>query len=216
MPPREVRQVDAGMHEDRLALDLEQYTRLALNLGASRAVVMSVRDIPVDERVVLKCQVPRCFGYGACAHCPPHTLSPGDLRALLAGYEWAIFFSLNVPSEIIVRDRATREERIDAYLRVFDLISEVESAAFHHGHYRAFGLGAGSCRHSLCATQEDCKALKGEKCRFSLRSRPSMEAVGIDVYQMAARLGWEVYPIGSSLQAQDVPHGMLAGVVVVQ
>ena len=58
--------------------------------------------------------------------------------------------------------------------------------------------------------------MKGDKCRFALRSRPSMEAVGIDVYRLAAQLGWEIYPIASSLKANEVPHGLLAGIVVVQ
>jgi predicted metal-binding protein len=213
---RDLRRIDPGMYEDRLTADLEQYRRLALAGGASRAAVISASEIPVDERIVLKCRIPRCFGYGACAHCPPHTLAPTELRDLLTGYQWAVFFSLTVPAEVIVRDRATKEARIEVYRRVFDLVSEVESAAFHHGHYRAFGLAAGSCRHSLCATQEDCQALRGEKCRFALRARPSLEAVGIDVFRLAASLGWEVYPIGSSLKAAEVPHGMLAGIVVVQ
>jgi hypothetical protein len=43
-----------------------------------------------------------------------------------------------------------------------------------------------------------------------------MEAVGIDVYQMVARADWEIYPIGSSVKASEVPKGTLAGIVVVQ
>ena len=34
----------------------------------------------LDERVTLKCQIPRCFGYGVGAHCPPNTLKPAELR----------------------------------------------------------------------------------------------------------------------------------------
>ncbi len=49
-----------------------------------------------------------------------------------------------------------------------------------------------------------------------MKARPSMEAVGIDVYQMVTKAGWEIYPIGSSLTAEEVPKGTLAGIVVVQ
>ncbi len=66
------------------------------------------------------------------------------------------------------------------------------------------------------ARPSDCAAVKGERCRFPLKSRPSLEAVGIDVYQMFARLGWEIYPAGSGMTAEDVPCGSLAGMVVVQ
>jgi hypothetical protein len=60
------------------------------------------------------------------------------------------------------------------------------------------------------------KTLEGKKCRFSLRSRPSMEAVGIDVYQMVARAGWDIYPIGSDDKPEDIPKGTLAGLIIVQ
>lgn len=212
----EVRKIDVAMYEERLPVDLEQYATLALGLGATHAAAVSVRDVVIDERVTLKCQIPRCFGYGVSAHCPPSTLKPGELRELLARYEWAVFFALDVPAEVIVRDRNTKEERIEAYRKVFEIVSEIESRAFYHGHYLAFGLAAGSCRSSLCPTQEDCKAMNGEKCRFALRSRPSLEAVGVDAYQMVARLGWDIYPIGSGLQPEKIPHGTLAGMVVVQ
>ena len=88
---------------------------------------------------------------------------------------------------------------------MYTIVSEVESAAFYDGHYLAFGFAAGSCRHTFCGQMPDCQAMKGDKCRFSLKSRPSMEAVGIDVYKMVALAGWDIYPIGSGAKAQDVP-----------
>ncbi len=43
-----------------------------------------------------------------------------------------------------------------------------------------------------------------------------MEAVGIDVYKMVALAGWDIYPIGSGANAENVPKGTLAGIVIVQ
>jgi predicted metal-binding protein len=57
--------------------------------------------------------------------------------------------------------------------------------------------------------------MQGEKCRISLRSRPSMEAVGIDVYRMVASQGWDIYPIGSDAEPTDVPSGTLTGIVII-
>ena len=94
-------------------------------------------------------------------------------------------------------------------------VTAIESLAFYDGHYLAFGFGAGSCRHTFCGLEEDCQAMKGQKCRFSLRSRPSMEAVGIDVFRMAASAGWDIYPIGSNAKPEDIPKGTLAGIVIV-
>ena len=88
--------------------------------------------------------------------------------------------------------------------------------AFYDGHYLAFGFAAGSCRHSYCSREETCAALVGKKCRFALFARPSMEAVGIDVYKLAASVGWDIYPVGSGAAAEAVPKGTLAGIVIVQ
>ncbi|HOI96645.1 MAG TPA: DUF2284 domain-containing protein [Syntrophobacter fumaroxidans] len=211
-----VRKITVDMNEGKLKEDLDRYRDRAVELGASRAIVVRAEAIPVDERVTLKCRIPRCFGYGASAHCPPNTLQPAELREILTRYKWAVFFTLDVPPEVIVRDKSTITERVEAYQLVFKIVSEVESAAFYNGHYLAFGFAAGSCRHTYCGRHEDCPAMQGRRCRFSLLARPSMEAVGIDVYKMVASAGWDIYPIGSGAKSEDIPKGVLAGIVIVQ
>lgn len=213
---RKVEKITVDMQAGRLAQDLERYAQKAQEMGATRAAVIKAADIPVDERVTLKCQIPRCFGYGVGAHCPPNTLKPAELQAILNKYQWAVLFTLDVPPGVIVRDKATIKERVAVYQKVFKMVSELESLAFYDGHYLAFGFGAGSCRHTFCGQEESCAAMEGKRCRVSLRSRPSMEAVGIDVYQLVTRQGWDIYPIGSSAKPEDMPKGVLAGVVIVQ
>jgi predicted metal-binding protein len=200
----------------RLPDDLDKYCQKGLELGATQAKVIPAQDIVVDDRVPLKCQVPRCFGYGAGAHCPPNTLKPQELRDILKLYEWAILFIKEVPPEVIVRDKATIKERVAAYQDMFKIVSELESMAFYNGHYLAFGFGAGSCRHTFCGQQDNCQAMEGKRCRFSLLARPSMEAVGMDVYRMVTQAGWDIYPIGSGAKPGDIPKGTLAGIVIVQ
>ena len=200
----------------RLPKDLEKYCQKALELGATQAKIVPAQEIVVDDRVPLKCQIPRCFGYGAGAHCPPNTLKPQELREILKLYEWAILFIKEVPPEVIVRDKATIKERVAAYQDMFKIVSELESMAFYDGHYLAFGFGAGSCRHTFCGQQDNCQAMEGKRCRFSLLARPSMEAVGLDVYKMVTQAGWDIYPIGSGAKPADIPKGILAGIVIVQ
>ncbi len=214
--PHQVEKIAVDMKEAHLARDLEKYREKALALGADRAEIIRVEEIPVDERVIVKCQIPRCFGYGAGAHCPPHTMKPAELREVLKKYHWAVFFIKEMPPEVIVRDKATVKERVAGYQEVFKIVSEVESMAFYDGHYLAFGFAAGSCRHTFCWQQEDCQALEGKRCRFSLLARPSMEAVGMDVYKMVAAQGWDIYPIGSGAKPEDMPKGVLAGIIIVQ
>jgi predicted metal-binding protein len=213
---RKVEKIAVDMHEDRLQQDLERYRDLALSMGATQAKIIKAADIPVDVRVTLKCQIPRCFGYGVSAQCPPNTMKPAELQAIIDKYHWAVFFIMDVPPEVIVRDKATIKERVAAYQLIYKIVNEVESSAFYDGHYLAFGFAAGSCRHTFCGQLENCQAMEGNRCRFSLKSRPSMEAVGIDVYKMAAQAGWDIYPIGSGAKPEDMPKGTLAGIVIVQ
>ena len=213
---KKVEKITVDMNAGRLSEDLERYANKALEMGASKAAVIATDQVPVDERITLKCQVPRCFGYGVGAHCPPNTLKPAEMRAYLKQYQWAVFFITDIPAEVIVRNKETIKERVEAFQKVYKIVSEVESMAFYDGHYLAFGFGAGSCRHTFCGDQKDCRAMKGDRCRFSLVSRPSMEAVGIDVYRMVAQAGWEIYPIGSDASPASIPKGTLAGIVIVQ
>jgi len=213
---QEMKKVNISTNEAELVRDLERYREKALELGATNAYLVRTAQIPVDETVVLKCQIPRCFGYGVSANCPPHTLKPEELRQHLKKFSWAVFFCKDVAAEVIVRDKATIKERVSAYQNINKIVSALESLAFYDGHYLAFGLGAGSCRHTLCGKEESCLALEGKKCRFALLARPSMEAVGIDVFLLAAQEGLEIYPIGSGIKADQVPKGVLAGIVFVK
>jgi predicted metal-binding protein len=215
-PMDQISKITADRNQNLLEGHLKNYEKKALELGAARTAIIRADTIPVDGRVTLKCQIPRCFGYGASAHCPPNTLKPAELKEQLKQYQWAVLFNIETPSEVIVRNKATIKERIAAYLNVFKIVGALESMAFYDGHYFAFGFGAGSCRHSFCSREETCAALEGKKCRFALVSRPSMEAVGIDVYGLVASVGWDIYPIGSGADVGRVPKGTLAGIVIVQ
>jgi len=213
---RKLKKITPDPEETRIADDLQRYQDKALELGATSARIVRADEIPVDDRVTMKCQIPLCFGYGVGANCPPNTIRPAELRSLLEKYRWAVFFVKEIPPAVVVRDKATIKERVAAYQDVYKIVNGVESAAFYDGHYLAFGFGAGSCRHTFCGLQEDCAVLKGTKCRFSLRSRPSMEAVGIDVYKMVMSAGWSIYPIGSDAKPDEIPCGVLAGIVIVR
>ncbi len=212
---KKIRKIVLDINKEDIINDLKRYKEKTIELGATKVRIIKTNEILIDERVILKCQVPRCFGFGVSAHCPPNTLKPAELRTYLEKYGWAVFFIKEIPSEVIVRDKATIKERVAEYQQVFKIVGDIESMAFYDGYYFAFGFAAGSCRHTFCGLENNCIALEGKRCRFSLRARPSMEAVGIDVYKMITQSGWDVYPIGSNAEAKNIPKGTLAGLVVI-
>jgi len=109
----------------------------------------------------------------------------------------------------------TINDLMAGYRDITRIVSEIESQAFYDGHYMAVGFSAGSCRHHFCLAHPTCAALEGESCRHYFKARPSMEAVGINVYQMVARAGWDIYPIGADAKLEAIPKGTMAGVVIV-
>jgi hypothetical protein len=42
-----------------------------------------------------------------------------------------------------------------------------------------------------------------------------MEAVGMDANTMATKVGWDMYPIGQSISTEEIPYGLLLGLVLI-
>jgi len=80
--------------------------------------------------------------------------------------------------------------------KIHDIVCAIESIAFNDGYYLSAGFSAGGCKTALCSGRV-CQFLDSGRCRFPHRSRPSMEGVGIDAFDLIARVGWDVYPIAS-------------------
>lgn len=192
---------------------LEELRLKARELGADKAAVIDTSAISVSEAVAFKCRVPRCPNYEICAHCPPHAPTPEEFRRVLASFRKAIIFNKRFAPEVMLSpdQEAARSE---AFRSIFELAAKLESAAFYAGHYLSFGLPAGSCRNVLCHEQKVCAVLQGKACLFPALARPSMEAVGIDVFQLAALAGWDMQPLGREAKADQVDQSSLTGIVV--
>jgi predicted metal-binding protein len=212
---REVRKVTAEITDEQLQSDLERYAGLALEFGATDTRIITTDMVLIDERVRAKCIWPKCGGYGLSAHCPPHAPPLDEVRKIVSRYRRGLFIRLNVAADQIA-GRQARQQRLwwPSTETLHKLVSKVEAEAFCNGYYLALGFGSGSCKgfcHEL-----DCTAIQpGQGCRFPLKSRPSMESVGMDVFKMATRAGWEVYPVGASISPGDVPVGSKFGLVLI-
>ena len=79
----------------------------------------------------------------------------------------------------------------ERYLRLLQIVTTVESAAFYRGRHLAMGFGTGSCRALFCFAERQCRGLlRCQTCRHPWRSRPSLAAMGIDGQAMARERGW--------------------------
>lgn len=211
-----IRRIMEKIPGEQLQRDLEKYRQRSIELGATDAKVISADEVVIDERVLAKCTYPRCTGYGTNANCPPHAMSPDQLRKTLSKFRYAVFLKLEVPADDIAGREARDKDLTLPYQRkLAEITARIEAEAFYDGYHLALAFGNGSCKKLFCPDVE-CRALVlGQACPHSLKARAPVEAVGMDVYTMAARVGWDIYPIGIATSPSGVPYGLRLALVFV-
>ena len=143
--------------------NLEKLEAFAIEKGAVRAERILIEDVVIDERVYYKCLY-GCPSFGSSKMCPPNTPLPRDFERALRKFKWGLIVQ-------------TRPKDIT------EMVVAVEREAFLLGHYLALGLKGGKC--FLCA---ECTA-PDEPCLHPDQARPSMEALGIDVFTTLENAG---------------------------
>jgi predicted metal-binding protein len=202
--------------EDLLQADLERYRKTALELGATDAKIITTDVIVIDERVRAKCMYPKCRWYGTSANCPPNSMDLDLARKIVEKFRYAVFIKLEVPStEVAGKDARNKDLSRPSQLKIREIVSKIESKAFFDGYHLALGLGEGPCKNAFCPDRE-CQALiTGQPCRHPLKATGSMEGLGMDAFMMAAKVGWDIYPIGASVSPSEVPFGNKLGLVLI-
>jgi len=210
-----VRKIVERVPDEVLQKDLEKYRQRALELGATDAEIITTDMVLIDERVRAKCIWPKCQGYGICVHCPPYAPELDQVRKIVNNYRYAIFIRLEVPTEEMAGPEAGKKRLFwRSSVVTHEIVSRIEGEAFFDGYHLALGFAVGSCK-GFCPDLECSALLPGQGCRHPLRARASMEAVGMDAFTMAAKVGWDIYPIGPSISPADVPHGSKLGLVLI-
>ena len=203
--------------EEAVRANMERYRATALELGASDAALIPASDVPIDERVRLKCVVPRCIRAGETPYCPPHSPDLDLIRRALGRFSWAILFKCNVaPIEAYAPGSGTtkaEQRRVHSFhQKSGEVVHVLERQAYKDGYHLAMGLGGGSCKDYLCQGQM-CQFLDSGRCRFPHRARPAMEAMGIDVVALINQAGWQAYALLDDLQV--IPCAITVGIVFI-
>jgi predicted metal-binding protein len=202
----------------KIKQDLEKYRSLAINLGAYDAVIVSSEEVIIDERVRAKCMYPKCSQYGTSINCPPYVPDINFMKKVISKYQYAVLFSVKGEIEHFIKpDFYLKFGGMKNPARVLlnQICSEIESRSYYDGYYLSIAFGQGPCKSLWCPDQTCAAIQPGSGCRFPLKSRSSMEAVGMDVFRMASRQGWEIYPCGEKIEKGDIPHVLLVGLVLI-
>jgi len=176
-----------------------QLVEIALAEGAKTARIISASTIVVDERVRLKCEVPKCAHYSQYLTCPPHVMDVETFSKILSLYAWGLLVQVeaesidstdktgSIISEFVLKENARPHRPYQ--LKLLNIVETVEKAAFKKGLRFAAGFTGGEC--VLCERCVDNKS--ADPCRHPFRARPAMEAVGIDVIKTAQNAGLSVH-----------------------
>jgi len=178
--------------------DLELLLKIGREIGADVIKPIEAKDIVVDERVRLKCEVPLCYGYNRYLTCPPYVMSVEEFRKTLKRYSKGLLVqviargvdSLDKDKEISKELIESLEEDIHSYWmkKLHEVVDKLEKEAFKLGYYLAAGFIGGHCQ--LC---KKCVVESGSRvCRFPFKARPSMEALGIDIMKTCKNAGLPV------------------------
>ncbi|RLB20873.1 MAG: hypothetical protein DRG71_09120 [Deltaproteobacteria bacterium] len=180
----------------------------AMAMGARDARLIPVGTIPVEHEIQQMCKSPRCIGYGQCANCPPYVTSQDESRIWIARFNEALIVKMDIPPKLL-----TSENHYDPFKRIFLIVTSLERIALKQGYQNASALGAGSCKPVFCMDQP-CAVLQGKECRYPHLARPSLEAIGINVFKLAQRVGWKMYKILKGTDSNTVPSASLIGMVL--
>ena len=182
----------------------------ALAMGANDAKIIATDIISIQDEIIEMCRDPLCEGFGTSINCPPHAMQPVRFREEIRQYPNALLFKTDVDPEILLS-----EKRHAAFRRIHEIVTQLESLCRDAGYSRSKGLAAGSCKPVFCPDY-DCQALiDGSSCRYDALARPSMEALGINVFKLIENVGWEIHRLTRESDPASVPGGVLAGMVLV-
>lgn len=148
----------------------------ALQKIAWQKAEINTDQITFSEEVLKACEANYCGKYNTNWTCPPGAGKPEDLRRRYTAYKKAFVYT-------------TKHEIEDS----FDIVGMLEAGKVHAGQEDAVlkalagedikMLGASACQICKKCTYPDAP------CRFPERSRPSVEACGINVVDLSAKCG---------------------------
>ena len=139
------------------------------------------RDVIVAQWVRMKCMF-GCGEYGRNAACPPNTPSIPECERFFSEYHQGVIFHFN-------KKVKNPEDRKKWGRDINKGLLELEKEVFIKGHEKAFVLFMDSC--AFCGDLKNCAGTR-EECKNPDKSRPGMDAMGIDVYSTVRGMGYEV------------------------
>ena len=178
--------------------------------GATAAAAISAGDISVEPELALFCTQKKCEGYGKSMHCPPFGMNPSAFKKLLSEFSDAVVFKIDASTKKLLG-----EEKAAEFMKLQTISAQLESFARREGFRRARAFAGGSCKEIFCSDRP-CSGLSDSKsCRYEEIARASMSGLGINVFKLVEKAGWEMRKVTGEGDSEAEPVGTLAGLVLI-
>ena len=168
------------------AKDIE---RLAAAAGFADLRWVDGSEIVVAQWVRMKCRF-ACDEYGHAVGCPPNTPPVEECAAFFNEYRRVAVIHIQKAGDDWAELKKWKKE-VNAGLL------ELERQVFLAGNHKALVFYPGDC--SLCP---ECVS-RPEDCRFPESSRPTPEALAVDVFATARKLGYPINALTDRSQMMD-------------
>jgi predicted metal-binding protein len=186
---KEAEEMAAAIPE-KITQAISELTESAVKQGAAKEFITY---LPADQIVVAgpwvlwKCQF-GCSNYGNSLACPPYIPPPEATVRLINQYNHAVLIGFH----------GTTENMLQHHKQMNKALYKLEKEAFFKGFVKAVSFAAGTCLFcKKCIVQEEfMKEIPADIarrfCRHKNKSRPSLEAAGIDVFATVRNAGLEI------------------------
>jgi predicted metal-binding protein len=150
---------------------------------------VSGSEVVVSQWPRFKCMF-GCPTYGKKGNCPPSVPSIPECREFFSEYENIVV--------IRIQKKLGKPEQLKEWSRETNLhLLELEKAVLLAGYYKAFLLFMDECR--IC---DECSETRNE-CKSPHLSRPSPEALGVDVFATVRKLGLPIEVLTDNTQEMN-------------
>ena len=190
---------------------IEDIIQKAYEFGATEVAIIPAKKIVVDYNLAERCKEPRCENYGLSKSCPPYVSGPTVFKNLLQTFQQAIFFKIDVPSEILYSG-----QRREIFELLHQVASGIEKEAIKIGYLNAQGYAGGSCKKIFCHNHPDCNVIsRNGECRNPQYARPSMSGFGINVSKLFEAAGWTMSTINHGTDTMKTKMTFVCGLVLI-
>lgn len=146
--------------------------------GFSEIKFVHTPQIVTGKWVRLRCQYV-CQAARQSELVPPFSPTVADTVGMLDEYKFGILVRREIPMPPPV-------PRDDMWHEFQESLLRAEKECFLRGYGKAFALGVGNCL--FCHTDDSLKP-----CEFPWKSRPTLESIGVNLYDTLDMIGWDMY-----------------------